>query len=220
MSVSHLSDKYFMNEDPTKSRTLPISKLVLKPAAAAARISIEIELGKVVSACFAAIKDYHLHRLVEKAKKEGFQKLDPTEKELFCYGIIKLGEALTFCRNERDNALVRTGIIEFAKLYASARNHFIHHEFYHTHLGLYDVTQDCIKNLPSIEKLEERLIKLQGCGLSKLSKPIKKGENTFPFEYADFVVCLKLEFTALKQILEIPDIDKKSLVLILCIKWR
>ena len=135
--------------------------------------------------------------------------MDPAEKELFCYGIIKLGEALTFCKNERDNTLAKTGIIEFAKLYVNARNHFIHHEFYHTHLGRYDVTQECIKNLPSIEKLEERVIKLQGCGLSKLYKPIRKGENDFPFEYTHFVVCLNLEFTALKQILEIPDVDKK-----------
>lgn len=201
-----------MDKDPLKGLSLPIPKPVPKPApklAAAVRSSIDIDLGKVVSECFTAIKDYHLHRLVEKAKNEGFQILNPQEKELFCYGIIKLGEALTFCRNERDNMLVKTGIVEYAKLYANARNHFIHHEFYHTHLSRFDVTQEYIKNLPRIENLEERLIKLKDCGLSKLSKPIRKGENNFPFEYAHFVVCLNLEFAAIKQILEIPDINKK-----------
>ena len=63
-----------MNEDPTKSLNIPISKLVPKPTAAA-RTSIDIELGKVVAECFAAIKDYHLHRLVRKSQKRRFSEI-------------------------------------------------------------------------------------------------------------------------------------------------
>ena len=68
-----------------------------------------------------------------------------------------------------------------------------------------------------VSEIRRKINKAATTGLSKLSKPIKKGENTFPFEY-EILCVLKLELTPLKQILEILIYHKKSLVLIFCHK--
>lgn len=189
-------------EEPDKK---PSPKLPIPKGAAAPRISIEIDMGSVINECSIAIKEYDLKNLVEKARREGFKHLKEPEKELLCLGLIKLGEALTFCRNRE--ALARTGIVDAAMAYANARNHFVHHQLYHTHLhgGHYTKAQELIERLPKIEVLEEKLKNLQECGLKKLAKPIRKGENDFPFKYDHYIVCLRAEFEGLKQILSAPN---------------
>jgi hypothetical protein len=198
-------------EDPLKGLDLPIPKqAVLKPVRRTAN-KITAPVADVVKECVNAIQNYNLVTLVQKAQHIGFSQLEVIEKELFSAGIIKLGEALTFCRDQENPYL--DNIITNARICAQARNHFVHHQLYLTYLdddhAKYDDAEKCIKNLPLMEELQKQLFSLHGSGIKQdLWKPIGKGGNDFPFKYDHYVVCLRIEFRELKQILSAPDVLK------------
>ncbi len=162
-------------------------------------------VGTVIKECRYALEEYNLINLVEQAKRTSFKEMRKPDKELLCAGLIKLGEALTYCKNAGNDILFKIGIVDIAIKCAKARNHFVHHQLYHTHLNKHIEVQRCIDDVSLISTLEEKLKKLQESGLEKLSKPINKPENDFPFVYDHFVKCLKAEFTELKAILAAPD---------------
>lgn len=163
----------------------------------------------VVKECMDALREYSVIKLVEQAKITTFREMKKSDKELLCAGLIKLGEALTFCRDRGNETLRKIGIIDIAINCAKARNQFVHHQLYHSRLDRYIETQECINRLYAINKLEEQLSKLEQSSLKQLSKPNGKPENDFPFEYSHFVICLKAEVTELKDILAISDVNTK-----------
>ena len=168
-----------------------------------------ISVGKVVKECRDALNEFNLVKLVSQAKVISFKEMKKSEQELLCAGLIKLGEALTFCKDEANETLCKIGIIDIAQSCVKARNHFVHHQLYHMRLNMQIEVTKCINGVSLISTLEEKLMKLQKSGLVILAKPIIKPENNFPFEYAHFVRCLKAEFTELKDILAVPDIHNK-----------
>ncbi len=54
-------------------------------------------VGTVIKECRYALEEYNLINLVEQAKRTSFKEMRKPDKELLCAGLIKLGEALTYC---------------------------------------------------------------------------------------------------------------------------
>jgi len=184
-------------EDKSSDQTKPARKSALVQA--------------ILSESKDAINKYKLEDLLAKAKKEGFEKLGEFEIELLTTGLIKLGEALTFCRDRTNQELVLTNIVGYSFEFAKARNHLVHHQLYHTYFyealvsiqrtpEPYKVIQDIINKLPTINLLQKALIALESLK-GTLNKSIGKGSNNFPFFYSHYITSLEQEFLKLNNIL-------------------
>jgi len=184
-----------------------IIKLIQSNAARGSSNTKKVAVAIIVTECELAIEKYCLDLLLTKAQKSVYQ-LEENEREMLNFGLVKLGEALTFCRDRSNSLLQKTGIISPAIGFAKARNHLVHHQMYHTyfelgHLGKpYDVFQDIISDLPPVATLCAALNQLKNSGLIYLIKPIGLGKNEFPFSYDHYLTALKQEFTKLKNLLE------------------
>ncbi|HEV2614561.1 MAG TPA: hypothetical protein VGV92_07610 [Gammaproteobacteria bacterium] len=175
-----------------------------------ATTSPPVKVKELVEVCREAIQSLELDRLVTKAKKDGFKLFLDAEKEMLCAGVVKLGEALTFCRDRRNKLLGRAGIIDDAINYAEARNYFIHHHMYCELLEedeKYRGFELCISKLTSLENINSKLSLLEETGLDELTKKITKGTNNFQFEYSHFVKCLKNEFAYLDKYIAVATTE-------------
>ncbi len=173
------------------------------------------EVEKIVSECRRVIQAYSLERLVKDAKTaDKFTSLSEPDREMFCAGIIKLGEALTFCRDRNQHAVKASGISEIAKQYANLRNYFIHKYMYNQHLPIQQELQEGIKSICLIDILSKKLLTMEQSGFSTLSKKIVPGKNSFDFEYNHLIECLKHETSLLQKkidpVKDEKDIDEES----------
>jgi hypothetical protein len=161
-----------------------------------------IKVKDILFECRTAIQEFNLEALLKKAKEIKFENIDEPEKEMLCTGVIKLGEALTFCRDKRVEAIRNSGIAPYAMDYANIRSYFIHHHMYYGFLKRYEILNRHIEKLGLIQELSKKLDALEKKGIDALSKEIKMGSNAFEFDYSVFFECLKNEFRLLNNELE------------------
>lgn len=170
-------------------------------------------VNTIVKECELAIEKYNLDQLLRKAKN-GVNQLEEFDKEMLTFGLVKLGEALTFCRNEHNELSQHMQIISYAISFANVRNHLVHHQMYHSYFELnklgdpYSAFRSMITGLPQMSDFNIALNQLKNSGLLKLTKPIKRGANNFPFPYSHYLTALEQEFLKLNNLLKQMESEK------------
>lgn len=172
---------------------------------------ISVSVSVLIQECRDTIKKYELSDFLKE--KPNFSNLERLEQEKLIMGLIKLGEALTFCRDKNISELQTSGIIPFAINLAKIRNHIVHKQIYFDN---YSKLQDLVRKIPSNKQIGDALDELENSKLTELSKEILKGGNNFDFEYNHHLLTLKNELSRLNSFLSQKltcDMISKNIVL-------
>ena len=137
---------------------------------------------------------------LEQISMKDFGLLNRDKQELLTLGLIKMGEALTFCR-DRSSPYVDRDLCEYAHKFARVRNHLVHWQMYDSHRDppSYAKLTSLIKNLPSESDFNSALNSLRLYRDKTLSKPIGSGSNDFQFEFSHYLTALESELTLLNE---------------------
>jgi len=111
--------------------------------------------------------------------------LDRDKQELLTLGLIKMGEALTFCR-DKHSPYVGTDLRSYASQFAHVRNHLVHWQMYDNHRNppSYSKLTDLITQLPNEADFNTALNCLMADEKGILTKPVGRGSMIFNLSLA------------------------------------
>ena len=163
-----------------------------------AKLKEELESGHEKPSSSKTTTSYT--QILEQISTKDFGVLERDKQELLTLGLIKMGEALTFCR-DRFNPYVGSDLCNYAHQFARVRNHLVHWQLYDSHRDppSYDKLTNLIKDLPSESDFNSALNGLILCRDKTLSKPVGSGSNDFQFEFSHYLTALKGELTLLNE---------------------
>ena len=119
--------------------------------------------------------------------------------------MIKLGEALTFCRDQTNKDLCKTGIVQQAIACSKVRNILVPHLIYDNPLiyNYEEKKKELVETLASIniEALEVSLDSLRNSKIEELEKPAGTARNNFPFPFYVYIKSLTTELAAVNNYL-------------------